>query len=96
MARSIDEVQFDSLPLHTHRSELDRDPPLSLEIHIIEGLRLDLTFFEGSRDLHEPISEGRFPMIDMGDDTKISDRFWFWHACIIEKKTKKAISFSEF
>ena len=77
MSWGIDEIELDSFPLHAYGCELDRDATLSLEIHLIEGLRLDLSLFERSRDLHEPIGEGRFPMVDMGNNTKISDRFWF-------------------
>ncbi len=73
MAWSIDEIEFDSFPLHTYRSELDRDTSLTLEIHLIESLRLHLTLLERTGDLHETISEGRLAVIDMGNDTKIAD-----------------------
>jgi hypothetical protein len=79
MSRSIDEIEFDSLPLHTHWSELDRDTSLTLEIHLIECLRLHLTLLERTSDLHETISESRLAMIDMSYDTKIADRGRFGH-----------------
>lgn len=73
MSRSIDEIELDSLPLHTYGSELDRDTSLTLEIHLIEGLRLHLTLLESTSDLHETISEGRLAMIDMSNDTEVAD-----------------------
>lgn len=74
MPWGIDEIEFDSLPLHTHRSELDRDTALALEIHGVELLLLHLTFLYRSSDFHETVSEGRLAMVDMGDDTEVSDR----------------------
>ena len=71
MSRSVDEIELDSLPLHAHRSQLDRYTTLPLEIHIIEGLRLYLAFLECSCDLHETISKSRLPVVDVGDDTEI-------------------------
>jgi hypothetical protein len=73
MSRGIDQVELDSFPLHPDRSELDRDTTLTLEIHLVKCLRLDLPLLECPRDLHESISERRFPMIDMGDDAEITD-----------------------
>ena len=90
MPRSIDEIELDSLPLHTYWSELDRDTSFTLEIHLIERLRLHLTLLEGSCDLHEAISERGLAMIDMGNDTKIADGNRFGHGDIIGKKSKKA------
>ena len=77
MSRSVDQVELDSFPVHTNGSELDSDATLTLEIHIVERLRLEFTFFESSCDFHEAIGEGRLPVVDMGDDTEISDRGWF-------------------
>ena len=79
MSRSIDEIELNSLPLHTYWSELDSDTSLTLEIHLIEGLRLHLTLLKSTSDLHETISECRLAMIDMSDDTKIADRGRFGH-----------------
>ena len=71
MSRSVDEIELDSLPLHAYRSQLDRDTTLTLEVHIVERLRLELAFLECSCDLHETISKSRLPVVDMGDDTEI-------------------------
>jgi hypothetical protein len=38
MSRSIDEIEFDSFPLHTNWSELDGDASFTFEVHLVEGL----------------------------------------------------------
>ena len=58
MSWSIYEIEYDSLPLHTYRSELDRDTTFAFEVHIVERLRLDLSFLKRPGDLHEAISKG--------------------------------------
>ena len=73
MAWSIDEIELDSLPLHTYWSEFDSDTALSLEVHIIKCLRLDFSFLEGTCDFHESVGKGGFPVVDMSNDTEISD-----------------------
>jgi hypothetical protein len=87
---SIDEIELDSLPLHAYWSQLDCDATLSLEIHLIEGLRLELALLEGTRDLHESIGERRLSVVDMGDNTEIAYSSRFGHERIIAKKYKKA------
>lgn len=80
MSWSIDEIELDSPPLHTYWSELDRDTALTLQIHLIERLRLHLSFLQSASDLHETISESRLTMIDMSDDTEVADGSWFGHS----------------
>ena len=76
MSWSIYEIEFYSLPLHPYRSQLDRDTTLTLEIHVIEGLRLELTLLESTSDLHESVCECRLPVVDMSDDTEVADGCW--------------------
>lgn len=73
MPWSIDEIEFSSFPLHTYWSELDGDTPFPLEIHVIECLRLDFSLFECSSDFHETVCQSRLAMINVSNDTKISD-----------------------
>jgi hypothetical protein len=82
MSRSIDEIEFDSLPLHTYWSELDGDTTFSLKVHVIECLRLELTLLESASYLHEAVCERRLPMIDMCDDTEVTDGGWFGHGLV--------------
>jgi hypothetical protein len=52
---------------------LDRDPPLTLKVHGIEDLLAKLTGRNGARYFKEPVSEGRLPVIDMGNYGKVPD-----------------------
>ena len=89
MSWGVDEIELDSLPLHTYWSELDSDTTLTLEIHLVECLRLELTLIECSSDLHESIGKSRLPMVDMGDDTEIADGRGFSHALNHSQKDEK-------
>lgn len=82
MSWSIDEIEFGSLPLHAYWSELDGDTALTLEIHIIECLRLELTLLESTGYLHESVCECRLPVVDMSDDTEVADGFWLGHGLV--------------
>ena len=77
MSLSIDEIKFCSLPLHTYWGELDRDATLTLEIHVIECLRLEFALLECSSYLHKTVCECRLTMVNMGDDTEVADGCWF-------------------
>jgi hypothetical protein len=52
---------------------LDRDAALALELHLVEHLLLHLTRLEPAGGLDQPVGQGRFPMVDMGDDREIAD-----------------------
>jgi hypothetical protein len=76
--RGIDEVQDVVLPVlrlvvEAHRVLLDGDPALALEVHGIEELLAHLALGEGPRALHQAVGEGRFPVIDVGDDREVAD-----------------------
>ncbi len=51
-----------------HRLGLDRDPPLTLNVHVIKHLLAHLARSQAPRRLDQPIRQGRFPMVDMGDN----------------------------
>ena len=51
------------------------DTLFPFEIHRVEVLGLRLTLGDGLGVLHEPIGQGRFAMIDMGDDGEITGEF---------------------
>ena len=69
----IDQVQLMALPGDAHRLGLDRDPPLALEIHRIEQLLAHVAVGDGVRELENPIGQGRFPVVDVGDDREVAD-----------------------
>ena len=48
-------------------------PALALDIHGIEHLFLHLPRRQPAAELDQPVGEGRFPVVDMGDDGKIAD-----------------------
>ena len=73
VTRRIDQVQLMALPGHAHRLGLDRDPALALEIHRIEQLRAHVAVGDGVRELQNPVGQGRFPMVDVGDDREVAD-----------------------
>jgi adenosylmethionine-8-amino-7-oxononanoate aminotransferase len=52
---------------------LDRNASLTLKVHGIQDLFAGLPGRNGARDFKEPVSEGGFPVIDMGDNGKIPD-----------------------
>lgn len=50
--------------------------PLSpLQIHIVQGLRLQVPVSNGSCRLQEPIRQGAFAVINVGDDAEIPNLF---------------------
>ncbi len=52
---------------------LDRDPTFTLEVHRIENLLTVLTGRDGTRGLKKSVSEGGFPVIDMGNNREVPD-----------------------
>src|SRR5215510_12299027 len=55
---------------------LDRDAPLTLEIHCVEHLRFHLARLERTGQLEKAIGQRGLAVIDMGDDGKVSDAGW--------------------
>src|SRR5262245_60697036 len=51
---------------------LDRDPPLSLQVHRIQQLILHFPSGDGARPEQETIRQSRFPMINMGNNAEIT------------------------
>ena len=90
MARRVHQVEHVVLPvlaavIEPHRLRLDRDPPLLLELHIVEHLAGHLPRRQPPRLLDQPVGEGRFPMVDMGYDTEIAEVFEVGHFAIFGK-----------
>ena len=52
---------------------LNRNPSLPLQIHGVEVLILGIAVRHRPRHLEESIREGGFPMVDVGDDTKVTN-----------------------
>ena len=81
MPRSIDEIQHVSDPfvriIHPDRSHFNSDAAFPLQIQLIQILRAHAPHFYRSGDLKEPVREGGFAMINMGDYHKVSNVIHF-------------------
>ena len=61
------------LIIHTNGVTLDRNPLLSLKLHIIEHLRLSITLIDSIRKIDHPIGKRTLAVIYMRYDTKVSN-----------------------
>jgi hypothetical protein len=52
---------------------LDGDAALALDIHAVEQLLLHVALGHGAGQLDQPVGEGGFPVVDMGDDGEVAD-----------------------
>jgi len=80
VAGGVEEVELVSFAILGLESKgdgvgFDSDPFLALEIHGVEVLGLRLTLGDGLSFLHEAIGQGRFAMIDVGDDGEVTGEF---------------------
>ena len=98
MARSVDEIEQMHFPPDIHlegdRSRLDGDSPLSLKIHGVEKLVAGPILVHGSGMLHQPVGQGGFPMVDVGDDGKVPysvEGEFFAHAVPWGTRLSKAV-----
>ena len=78
VAWGVDQVQHVVLAvlaavLHLDGVALDRDASLALQVHVVQRLLLQLAVGNGSRGLEEPIGQGAFPVVDVGDDAEVAD-----------------------
>src|SRR5262245_13172618 len=73
MPGSIDQIQLVVLPAHPDWRQFDRNSPLPLDVHLIKQLLAHFPLGDCTGDLQQAVSQGRFAMIDMGNDAKISN-----------------------
>ena len=79
MPRSVDQIEFVFNVVgggvqHPNRMRLDGDPALLLQIHGVQQLIVgQIAFLNGSGCFKESVGKRGFPMVDMGNDRKISD-----------------------
>ncbi len=78
MARRVDQVQGIApavLRAVGKRDDLalDRDPPLPLDIHVVEDLVLEIAVVHDAGVLDQPVGKRRLPVVDMGDNAEIPD-----------------------
>jgi hypothetical protein len=77
MPGRVDQVELVGLAigrgvLEGDRIALDRDAPLTLEIHAVEDLVTKLSIIDRPAGLDQAVCKRRFPMVDMGDDAEIA------------------------
>jgi len=87
MARGIYEVHGVIVVLHADRLEFDGDATLLFEIHSVEMLRIHLSFFDRAGNLKKSIREGRFAMINVGDDAEVSNVVHIMGALILPQQS---------
>jgi len=75
MSRRVNQVQCVFLVFHPDRLQFDGDAPFPLQIHGVEKLFLHFALFNSFGDFQHPVGEGRFSVVYMGNDTKVSDIF---------------------
>jgi hypothetical protein len=51
---------------------LDGDPPLSLDVHVVQDLILEVSLINQTRILNEAVCKGRFSVVNVCDDAKIT------------------------
>ena len=77
MSRGVNQVECVLLAIlchivHLNGVRLNRNTLLSFEVHIIEHLRLHLSLIQSVCSLQQAIRQGRFTVVDMGYNAKIS------------------------
>ena len=85
MTRRVDQVQHiflavSSGPAHACGLGLDRDSPLTLQVHFVEELGAHLPGGKRLRRLKQAIGERTFAMVDVSDDAKVADAAGIGHA----------------
>lgn len=77
MAWGVNEVEHIFLAiagiLHLNRMTLDRDPALTLQVHVVQRLLLQLAIAHCTGLLKEAVCQGAFPVINVGDDAEVPD-----------------------
>ena len=74
----VDQIQGVALPVgggvvQPDRAGFDGDAPLPLQIHIVQKLALHLALLHRPAQLNEPVGQGGFSVVDVGNDAEISD-----------------------
>ena len=60
-------------PRQAHVLRLDGDAALALNVHIVEVLVAHVTRVDDVGQLEDAIGQGRFTVVDVGDDAEVPD-----------------------
>lgn len=79
MTRSVDEVQnviFSSFRMvHLNCVTLYCDAALALNVHVIQGLLLEVSIRNRTRGLKQSVRKGALTVVDVSYDAEVSDVF---------------------
>src|SRR6185312_14522232 len=80
VAWRVDEVELVGLAVarrvrQRYRLRLDGDAALALDRIVVQHLRLHLAIGQATADLDDAVGQGRFAVIDVGDDGEVADQF---------------------
>ena len=80
MTGSVDQVEGVFLAIACGKRQanclaLDGNPSLAFDFHAVKELVLELTLRDEAAQLDHPVGKGRFAMIYVSNDTKVSDMF---------------------
>ena len=78
MPRGVDEVEVVHLAIagaiaQRRRLGLDGDATLPLDVHRVEHLRLHLAVRQTAAEVDDPVGQGGFTVVDVGNDREVSD-----------------------
>jgi len=84
MARGVNEIERIIVSVlgpvrEGDRLAFDRDPPFPLNIHVIQDLILKIPFLHHARILDQTVRQGRFSVVNMGNNAEVADVFHFCH-----------------
>jgi hypothetical protein len=69
-----------------HGLGLDRDPPLALQVHLVQVLLAHVAVGDGMRELEQAVGEGRFPVVDVRHDAEVPDPGRVGHDLIVRAR----------
>ena len=67
------------LVTEAHGLRLNGDATLAFDIHRIEHLAGHFTLLQAAANLNHAVGQGRFPVIDMGDDREVTNMHEICH-----------------
>ena len=80
MTWCVDQVEFIDLtilrPVDGHGTSFDRNAPFAFDVEIIKNLVSKLALSDRSTFEQQLVREGTFAVVDMGNNTEISDKLW--------------------
>ena len=73
VAGRVDQVEGVALPVDAHVLGLDRDAPLTLQIHRVQVLLAHVAGVDGVGQLEDAVAQRRLAVVDVGDDGEVAD-----------------------